>query len=173
MKLSDKISILMLCDIYEALNLNNIDAALVREAVQHGYEDFIKWEYPQFELVSEEQKQKNHDIIDKVMDILGMWRLIEDSIHQLPEEEQQSIKQSPHEYQFRGFDGNHESEYGYAVRFILRHLHRFTEFIDRDLNTHAPRIDKYNRMLGIKNQILNDNIPRSLTIDEILEILRA
>lgn len=163
----------MLCDIYEALNINNIDTSLVREAVANGYEDFIVWECPQFEVISEQQKQKNHVVLEKVMDILEMWRLIEDSIEKLSKKDKEEIENLKCDYKFKGFDGNNEAEYGYALKFILKYLHRYSEFIGRDLNTHAPRLDKYNHMLIVKNQIIGDNAYRLFKKDEIYQILKA
>ncbi len=106
-----------------------------------------------------------------VIDILNIYRAIEDlkrasSIDEL----------SNHHYSyFHGFDGNNESKYLGFARFLINEQGKFAEQqqyfkLNDDLNSHAPMVDKYERMIS-KWKELGESY--KLSKSQALEILNA
>lgn len=78
------------------------------------------------------------------------------------------------EVRFPGFDGNNEKQYGYA-RYLVEDLGRFGGLVtiqEGSLNSHAPMLDRYRRMLGVWQPILREH-PVTLNEDSIREVLAA
>src|SRR5947209_4609316 len=77
--------------------------------------------------------------------------------------------------EFRGFDGNNETEQMSIARFLVDDLGRFERFKGRDFNSHTASVDAYRRMLGVFLHLrpsLAERTPPFLTAAEIIEILK-
>lgn len=105
------------------------------------------------------------------LDILDLYRAIENL-----KRSSKSAELANHNYSyFRGFDGNHETEYMGFCRFIIDEQGKFQEqqpyFLKNDhLNSHMPMIDKYKRMLEVSKSI--PDIWR-MTVEDALRIMNA
>lgn len=73
---------------------------------------------------------------------------------------------------FTGFDGNNETELLVVTDFIINKLQRFEEFKDRDLNSHAPIIGTYSRVLSAFNPAFEDNMGNLLSAEQLTTILK-
>lgn len=138
------------------------DYAAWREAVEGGYSthyaDGAPW------LGSE----LGEGDCREVLDILNMFRALKYGYQELPDK----TGIDSHRIKFPGFDGNNESEYlGYADYFINR-LGRFQELKDSGdgLNSHAPLLESYRRMLAVWRRLENCH---KLGKDQIQAILTA
>jgi uncharacterized protein YfbU (UPF0304 family) len=113
----------------------------MQEILEKGYETEYRWKtqhiYDDDDVVTEE---KGHYVIN----VLAMYDALQQSYQRLADKE--GIDQNA--FAFPGFDGNNEGEYlGYA-RFLRDKEEKFTDLqvSGRDLNSHFPTLDMYNRM---------------------------
>ncbi|MDP8240995.1 MAG: YfbU family protein [Candidatus Hatepunaea meridiana] len=116
------------------------------------------------------ESQLSEDICREVMDILDMYRALNDSFDNL--EDKKEIEKE--DLQFMGFDGNDGTgRLGYA-RFLILRQQRWTEVLDGrpgfDLNSHSRVNDMYHRML---DTLSNIGKKYNFTHDEIKRILDA
>jgi uncharacterized protein len=105
-----------------------------------------------------------------------MWTFLERGYKKLSAADKARVQKEadPLDVHFRGFDGNNEGEYISVARFLIDQLKRFSEFKGRDLNSHMPSIDVYQRMFAVFEPIRNSlGGPRELSATEIIEILKA
>lgn len=106
-----------------------------------------------------------------VLNILDLYRAIENL-----KRSTKSAELNDHYYSFfRGFDGNDETQYMGFARFLIEKQGKFFEqeqYLRRNdnLNSHAPMIDKYRRML-IAAESINDIW--EMSIEQALQILEA
>jgi uncharacterized protein YfbU (UPF0304 family) len=114
-----------------------------RKAIEHGYRLHYDWLTEHFyeEMTEEECKE--------VLDILEMYRIITFSFQKLSDKKGVDERR----LRFQGFDGNEEGrQFSYALYFIVD-LGRFDELRYGaqypDLNSHAPMLDQYRRMLTV------------------------
>jgi uncharacterized protein len=114
-----------------------------RKAIEDGY----SLHYDR--LVEHFGEEMTEDDCREVLDILDMYRTITFSSEKI--DDKRGIDEMW--VRFRGFDGNNEgSQFSYALYFIVD-LERFAELKYGaqypDLNSHAPTLDKYRRMLRV------------------------
>jgi uncharacterized protein YfbU (UPF0304 family) len=69
--------------------------------------------------------------------------------------------------QFRGFDGNNESEYMSVASFLINDLERFEEFKGRSMNSHMPSIETYRRMLSAFEPMRRNLMSGCLTLSNL------
>ncbi len=137
----------------------------------------MTWKYPH----TFKNSNGNPPEVDFVMDVLEMWSNIEASFAALDAVEQKRLVEvaGPRgkSAKFRGFDGNNESEYLALTKIFLNDLNLFTELSGRGLNSHAPMVDRYERMLEAHNSVMESKNNAGnyglLTTDEIAQILIA
>jgi len=176
MKLSDgeKLILIMLSEMYEKQNIDgdNTDPKFIQEAIFSGNTWGIPWKYCGIPF----EDNKTPDEVTEVVDILDMWYFIEESYATLSDEDKGVVEKEAKPFgkdpKFKGFDGNNEPQIGIA-RFLIEQLNRFTNFKNRDLNSHMPSIDTYRRMFSVfepMRQTLTGNL---LTADQLIEILNA
>lgn len=165
----DKLVMLMLCEIYEALNVKGtFDPKLISSALIGGHDWAIDWEYGSLfptEVDSEEDLKETSDILD-------MWGFIERAFAALTEPEKDRVKASNHGFEpvFTGFDGNNEDHY-HIANFLVNNMNRFKEFAGRSLNSHSESITNYRRSYA-KFDPMRGNLGRDqLTADQLIEIL--
>lgn len=145
----EKLIISMLCGLYKHFGIDDgVDPDFVEEAIHSGNLWALKWSYPG--IFDAEEKHK--DVLRETCDVLEMWTHLEMSYDRLTAEEKQQVEReaSPfgNEVVFRGFDGNNEGDHLSIAHFLIDRMERFERFAGRNLNSHAPSIDTYRRMLA-------------------------
>ena len=110
----------------------------------------------------------------EVVNYLDMWSFIEIAYNSLNAADKKLLKDDKDivQTQFTGFDGNNETEYMSIANFLILQLGRFTEFKDRELNSHYPMIGRYRRMYSIFEPIRRNLHNRSLLLVELQSILK-
>jgi uncharacterized protein YfbU (UPF0304 family) len=106
-----------------------------------------------------------------------MWELLEYSYKQLEPADKERVKAaakpSGYDVQFRGFDGNNETEYMATAGVLINHLDRFSIFKRRDLNSHMPSLGTYRRMFEVYSPIRHSHSLGMLNAEQIIEILNG
>lgn len=75
-------------------------------------------------------------------DILEMYSNLEDAQEKLTLNNENTGKVT-----FRGFDGNEEAEHYNYCKYIVNDEGKYSEFSDRELNSHFPHLNTYRAML--------------------------
>ncbi|WP_426596252.1 YfbU family protein [Pectobacterium brasiliense] len=135
------------------------------EILEKGYAIF----YSQLERwIDDDMSVENGEF---VLNVLDLYRAIEDVKRK---SKNSSLIAHPHSY-FHGFDGNNEAEYFSFAGFLINKQGKYSEQKDYllkndSLNSHAPMVWKYTKMLMKWNSI---NKPYMLTVEQAIEILNA
>lgn len=146
MKLEKKDRLILINQYKILAKLETNDAHYYKELVEileNGYEIF----YSLLDQWIDEEMPRNKSRF--VLDILDLYRAIEDLKRKTKDE-----RLLTHSYgNFRGFDGNNESEYLGFTRFLIEIQGKFQEqkqyYYENDhLNSHCPMTQKYERMLA-------------------------
>ncbi|MCT2413387.1 YfbU family protein [Pseudomonas aeruginosa] len=174
MKITDgeKLIILMLSELYEKLEIDGeLDPEFLKTAIFNEQTWGISWKYPGIPFAREETPE----IVKEILDILDMWSQIEHGYEELSDSEKLKLKENVGIFgdnpTFRGFDGNNESDYLGTALFIINDLERFEAFKGRSLNSHAPSLDIYRRMLPTFSKITDKNGYETLSLSELTLIL--
>jgi uncharacterized protein YfbU (UPF0304 family) len=177
MKLSpqEKLILVMLCDIQKKLGIDGeVNHEFIAKSIFSDNTWAIPWELPG--IFGDEQFDDPPEV-EAVSDILEMWSQIEASYSSLtaPEKSRVETEAAPfgREVKFPGFDGNRESTHLGIARHFIKEMGRWTEFSGRDLNSHAPSLAAYQRMLEVFNRIRESNTTDLLSVGEVVEILKA
>jgi len=137
----------------------------MREIVENGFE----LHYSELNLTTVESRLSEKASLE-VMDILDMYRALNDSYKRL--ENKESITEE--DLQFEGFDGNNESDLLNYAQFLIFTQGRWREVLEGrpefDLNSHSHVIEVYRRMLKVWHNIGKKFV---LNRDEIKQILDA
>ena len=137
----------------------------MRTIVEGGYE----LHYSELNVATTERKL-SEEACGEVMDILDMYRALNDSFNRLKDKE--GIEKS--RIQFDGFDGNNPTGRLDYARFLVLTQGRWQEVLEGrsgfDLNSHSSVIEMYRRMLDVWNDL---GKKFDLTRDEIKQILDA
>ncbi|KKY90269.1 hypothetical protein OA46_04715 [Enterobacter cloacae] len=146
---AEKLQILLLCDIHEALNIkNSFDADLIREAVSTNNTWAIEWEASS--LSTEEDTPED---VKFVCDVLDMYDFLKFTYDNLAEEDKNKLAREVQHFHgedsvtFPGFDGNNEGRL-ISIAYMLKKLNRFNKQ-DITKNSHMPTIAIYRRMLDV------------------------
>ena len=174
MNLSDgeKLILLMLSELYDKLEVDGeIEPDFIRSAIFNDSLWGIPWKYSGIPF----DDQDTPVVVRGVVDVLDMWDVIEASVEQLSDEEKEQLKKEAEPFgrdpTFKGFDGNNETEYLVAAHFLIDDLERFQRFKGRELNSHAPSIDSYSRMLTIFSEYRKSLAQNLLSVKQLAEIL--
>jgi len=170
----EKLILIMLSEIYEHLKINGeIDPQFVRSAIFREQTWSLAWEYPGIVGSGENETPA---VVNEVLDILEMWEMLETSYKRLQPTDKARVEDEAEPFgsnvQFRGFDGNNETEYMGAAEFLVNDLERFSTFKGRDLNSHRPLLDTYKRMLAIFQPLRNSLGSGTLNAEQIINILK-
>ena len=170
MHLSDgeKLIAAMLADLMIHLKATDgIDPRFIRDALPaDGWA--LKWKYP--DIFAEGLTREG--VPEEVADILVMYRVIEDSIRNLPP--QDSAQLDSHYREFHGFDGNNESEHFAVAVFMVDSLDRFEDYRGRNMNSHMPMLDRYRRILATFKQERRANLSgEAFSLDQLKRVLGA
>ena len=146
---AEKLGLLMLCDMYKNTpGVTEFDADLISEAVRRGYNWALRWEYGGIGWSDVNTPNE----VSEVSDILEMWTHMEQSYERFDEAELADLALLVPHFQlpvkFPGFDGNNDEQYGIAT-FLIERLRRWSNFHDRDLNSHSEVMPGYRQMLPI------------------------
>ncbi|WP_353171998.1 YfbU family protein [Acinetobacter rudis] len=166
----DKKDRLILINQYKILaKLDANDATYYKELIQileNGYEIFYslldQW-------IDEEMPTEKSRF---VLDILDLYRALED----LKRKTKDARLLKHFHGNFKGFDGNNESDYLGFTRFLIEIQGKFQEqkqyYYENDhLNSHCPMIHKYERMLA---KVKEDEISIwQMSTEQALSILDA
>jgi len=168
MELSKKDRVFLINQYSILAALNNDEASHYNELItilENGYEIYYSMvdQWISSDMPSEDGKF--------VINILDLYRAIENLKRKAKSEELEN-----HHYSFFiGFDGNNETEYMSFARFLVEDQGKFREqepYLRKNdnMNSHAPMIDTYKRMLDKANEI--ESI-WEMSIEEAIEILEA
>ncbi|HDL7690456.1 TPA: YfbU family protein [Yersinia enterocolitica] len=173
----EKLTLVMLSEIYEKLGINggdNIDPNFIKEAIYSDNTWGLDWKYSG---IFYDKTDPNPPEVTEVVDILDMWSFIEESYEQLSADEKNELvaKADPFgkHVKFSGFDGNNETKHLSIADFLINELDRFSRFEGRDLNSHAPSLATYDRMYKVFEPIRNTLVGHGLDVDELAAILNA
>lgn len=172
----ERLIISMLCDMAKSQNIKTeIDFSLVNQAIFNKQEWALKWEYPD---ILDSNDSESPEALTQVVDILEMWDILETFYERFTPEQKALVKEmSPFTGdapQFRGFDGNNEKEHLNIVHFLIGPLNRWKRFKKRDLNSHTPSLERYQRMLRVFTSIQKaKEFDLDYSPEEIAEVLKA
>jgi uncharacterized protein YfbU (UPF0304 family) len=171
---AEKIQMLLLCDIHEALGIkNSYDASLIRHAVETENQWAINWEY---DSMSSDEETPDH--VKHVCEVLDMYDLLKFTYdHLSPEDQQQLANDVPHfdpahSLAFPGFDGNNEGNLMSVANMLVK-MGRFNRQ-DITKNSHHPTYDSSERMLAVFLPARsNFQHQRGITYDALRDTLSA
>lgn len=176
LKFSDgeKLTSLMLCEIYKHFKIKSeIDPAFVEAAIHGGHHWGLKWEYPGIF----HGHENNEHVVTEVVQVLDMWSFVESAHSKLSKKDKDRVEKEADPFGkhvvFLGFDGNNESEHLSVASFIIDNLKRFSSFKGRDLNSHMPSIEYYRRMLRVFEPMRRSLVGGNLNASQIIDILKA
>jgi len=173
----EKLILIMLSDIHKKLGIQEgIDPNFVESAIYSDNTWGFEWKYTGvFASASEPTRPE----VTEVLNYLDMWELIEIAYSHLDEEGKKELAtkvDSPFgkNVEFRGFDGNNESEYIGITRFLVNDLERFVHFKGREgLNSHMPVLGIYRRMYQVFEPLRRTLINKPLSVDQLAVILKS
>ncbi|MGX9359609.1 YfbU family protein [Pantoea ananatis] len=146
---AEKLQLLMLCDIYKTLGIqNSFDPDLIDEAISTDNTWAIGWQYQMLN----DGSQKPYRV-SLFADTVEMYDMLRYTYGQMaPHEKTQVANAIPHfnaqnSIIFPGFDGNNEAEY-ITVGGIFK-LMGLWQGVDLTRNSHIQMVQKYENMLKI------------------------
>lgn len=172
----EKLIAMMLAEFIEksGVDVDN-DVSLVQKAIVGGHYWALGWEMPHI-FHGHADKQRR---VGFVVDVLEMWRFLEDDYDRYSEDEKAELASKIAPYntiRFPGFDGNEEGEYYSIALFLVRDLKRFSRFGEeqRSLNSHHNTVERYGRMLRAFEPIRKTlDFGKRMTVDQMAEIINA
>lgn len=170
---SERLMTSLLCDLHKHLNVeSDLDTKFIENTIFGGHYWGMDWKYPGLFHGHED----NPDTVSEVVDILDMWYFLEYAYSQLSDKDKEKIKQDAEPFgsdvQFRGFDGNNESEHIGIARYLINDLDSFTDFKNRELNAHMPCIGAYRRMLTAFKPIRTKMSAHGISATQLNSILK-
>ena len=113
----------------------------------------------------------SEDVKQEVYDILEMFSVLERSYKQ----NHPDVDNVPYNVGFKGFDGNEESEYYSYCKHLIDGKNLYSEFKDRELNSHCNVLARYRTALQNYKDALNNRVDKvyevPLTDEEIENII--
>ncbi|GAA0100804.1 YfbU family protein [Paraclostridium bifermentans] len=136
-----------------------------QEILINGY----KINYP--DLVCGFTDETSEDISEFVIDVLQMYRILNNSYNELNYEDKEKIRL--YDISFKGFDGNEEIDYYKYADFYLNKLDRFDELKELEyfeVNSHSNMLDNYMRMVSSWKEVKSGRYNK-LTLKNMLYII--
>ena len=145
------------------LDTNNAEYySLKAEIAENGYTGLY---HKLFQGISDEIPE---EICKETHDILHMYRVIENAIAPLTDEQKETIPNFAR-IKFEGFDGNNDPHYFYT-KFMVEKENTYRELGDKPLNSHTmASIGKYRSMLPVFQRVTQAN-HHNLNLDGLKEI---
>lgn len=168
---AERLSLLLLLDIVKHLKVKTeFDPKFIEAALMGGHLWGLRWEYPGVFHGHEDREET----VSEVVAILHMWSVLEHGLAKLSKKAKDEVEASVgYKVKFSGFDGNNEASHLSAALFLIDGMGRFPEFKGRYLNSHAPLIESYRRMLSEFQPLLSTLHGGSLTSANIVDIVKA
>ena len=177
MKLSnpEKLIILMLSEIYDKLELNDVDTHLLRSAIHSENTWAIDWEMSG---VFGSEVEATPPLVSEIVDYLDMWSFLEEAYSLFDSASKEKIAREAEPFgkhvRFPGFDGNNEHDALSIVRILVDDMGRFSRFKGREINSHAPLIPAYARMYKVFEPIRASlSGIRHLSPEQVISVLKA
>jgi len=172
---AEKLMFEMLSEIHETLKIKKgVNTKLLKEAIYSDNTWAIDWEMPG---IIQDKKEENPPEVKYVVDVLDMWSFLEEGYTALTSEGNKELAAKAGIFgknvKFTGFDKNNESKLYSIAYFLVNEMGRFQQFKGRELNSHLPTTGMYKRMLSIFLPIRKNLVGRTLSIDEMTEILNS
>lgn len=136
------------------------DSDIAIDILSNGY----KYDYDS--LVDFLSDDVPEEISKEVIDILQMYRSLNNSYSELKEKNE--IDKD--DVMFQGFDGNEETEHYAYADFFINKYNRYSEFREVDINSHCNRLNIYRPMLNIWKQYQRY---QTLSKEQIIGIINA
>lgn len=170
-----KLILMMLCDLFKNQNIKgDLDPSFIEAVIHGGHYWALKWEYDGL-FHDHADTPKN---VSEVVDILDMWEFIERAYKKLPKKDKEYVAKElgpfGNHIEFPGFDGNNESNHLHIARFLIEKMDRFTSFKEktRSLNSHAPVLDSYRKMLDAFLPMRVRLIGVELSADQLIKLIK-
>lgn len=171
----EKLIILMLSEIYDKLELTDIDTKLLRSAIYSENTWALDWDMPG--VVGSESEPTPPEVIE-VSNYLDMWYFMEEAYSSFSADNKTIVEQGAQPFgknvRLPGFDGNNEAELLSIAHILIEDMGRFSRFKGRDLNSHAPLRNNYAQMFKVFEP-MRSNLAgsRNLSPDQIIKLLQA
>lgn len=170
---AEKLIVAMLAEIHAALKIQDgLNPDFIQSAVASGYTWALHWQYPG---LFQGQDDTPEEVL-AVADVLEMWERIERSFTAYPADAREELARlSPvfgKDVRFPGFDGNGEDEYSIA-NVLINDLGRWSSFKGRDLNSHCPMAEAYERMQQRLRGMNKEPMDYAFAVEELAELLNA
>lgn len=136
-----------------------------QEILINGY----KINYP--DLVCGFTDETPEDVSEFVIDVLQMYRILNNSYNELKDEDKEKIRM--YDISFKGFDGNEEIDYYKYADFYMNKLDRFDELKELEhfeMNSHRNMLDNYMRMVSSWKEVKSGRYSK-LTLENMLYII--
>lgn len=137
---------LILYNQYEILKKLNPDDKDSYEIDQEILINGFKFNYS--DLVSGFMKEIGEDVSEFVINVLQMYRVLNNSYDKLKKEDKGKI--NLYDISFKGFDGNEETDYYTYAKFYINKLERYGELKESEhfeMNSHRNMINNYKNMV--------------------------
>lgn len=133
-----------------------------KEIVSYGF-------VSEYDTLVEGFEETSKEICEEVKSILSMFRSLETSFSKLSDKS--GIDKD--DVEFKGFDENNEFDHYFFLDWYVKD--RYTEYRDKDLNTHYNTLGHYRNMLKKYNAIKSKyhNKFHLLSKDEIMTIIKC
>jgi uncharacterized protein len=170
----EKLLAMMMRDVYKHLKVRGeIDPEFIGEVMWGGHYWAPRWE---MHGLFHDHEDDPRDV-RFVVNVLDMWTFMERAHEKLPAKEKVRVGKEAEPFgkyvQFAGFDGNNETAHVGIARFFIDQMKRFSKFKDRELNSHAPMIGSYRRMLQVFEPMRLHLVGVELSPDQLISILKS
>lgn len=171
----EKMLMLMMRDMFKALKIKDpdTDADFLAQVIYGGHYWAPKWK----------MTGVFHDHVDNprdvkhVVNVLDMWSFIEEAYERFSDAHKTAIAEQVgplgKHVRFTGFDGNYESSQMSIAMFLVDDMDRFSRFKGRDLNSHHPTYERYQRMVELFEPMRSALFGHGLSPDQVATLLRA
>lgn len=165
----------MLSDIYDKLGLEDIDTKLLRSAIYSENTWALSWEMPG---IVGDDVEPTPPLVQAVINYLDMWSSLEEAHSYFDDSAKARVAYEAGPFgkhlRFPGFDGNNESKALSIAQILIDDMGRFGRFKGRDLNSHAPLIPNYRKMLEAYEPIRVSRLGfQILSVDQVISIMKA
>ncbi|MER9348755.1 YfbU family protein [Mesorhizobium sp. M0227] len=147
-------------------------AELIQKTIYGGHFWALQWELTG--ILHNHVDSQN--ALTLVVDTLDMWTFIERAYAGFEEADKQRIENEVGPWaknpRFSGFDGNNEGEHMAIARFLVKEMGRFSDFKDRSLNSHSPKVQASRRMTKLFEPMRTKLVGRELSVDDVVVLLK-
>lgn len=171
---AQKLILSMLCDIYDKLELTQLDTKLLRNAaINHDHTWLLDWELSGIEGEKDEEPPPE---VFEVMNYLEMWDRLESAWRSFDDGTRNNIRSQVElfgkDIRFPGFDGNNESDLAVIARLLTDDANRFKDLKGRIIDSHAPLRKNYARMYTAFAPLRTALGPNELSAGQLVAVMR-